>query len=660
MFDKLRQKIQANFAELAKGTLFQVEIDRDKIWEIYLAAFSEENRQPNNCRCCRSFLRQYGGVVGIKDNKMVSIWDITPDDEEFNASIKALSEYVHSLPISGIFLNPEAKCGTEKNLDTKRGVIWQHYYTSLPSKFVSANPGTAQGNAVANKDVLKRSLEELTDDAVNTTLELIGQNSLYRGQEFKGMLTEFQKLKEAYKKTKGKLKDNFCWDQSTKVSAAVSRINNSSIGTLLKDLSEGKDLDKAVGAFERVVAPANYKRPTALVTPKMVEQAKTRLSELNLLGALERRILSDRDLTADNALFVHRASGTALLDVFDEIKKDVTINPKTLSKVEEISIKDFIEKVLPTAKSVKVLVENAHLGNFVTLVGPKNADSGRLFKWNNDFSWSYSGEVADSVKEKVKQAGGKVDGFIRISLAWHNFDDLDLHVFEPNGYHIYYGNKRQLSSSGGTLDVDMNAGYGTTRAPVENIIYVNPPKNEGRYKVVVNQFRRQEAANTGWQVELEYNGEVFDFSGPDNKSTGHNFNVVEFDYSRKDGLTFVGEANSSSKYPSKEKWGIKTGQFHLLKAVTYSPNYWQNNIGNKHVFFFLAGCKSDERARSFYNEFLKEELSPERKVFETLAGKLTVEASENELSGLGFSETLKNHIYAEVEGAFKRTLKVNF
>ncbi len=658
MFDKLRQKLQANFAELAKGTLYQVEIDRDKIWEIYLAAFSEENRQPNNCRCCRSYLRQYGGIVGIKDGKMVSLWDFDPDDEEFNNSIKALSEYVHSLPISGIFLNPEAKCGTEKNRDRNKGVIWQHYYVQLPPKFVSANPGTAQGNATANKDVLKRSLEEIKDDAVSTTLELIGQNSLYRGQEFKGMLTEFQKLKEGYKKTKAKLKDNFCWDQSTKVSQAVSRINNSAIGTLLKDLSAGEDLDKAVSAFERVTAPSNYKRPTALVTPKMVEQAKQRLLELNLVGALERRILSDRDLTAANALWSHRASGVATLDVFDAIKRDVTINPKTLTKVEEISIKDFIEKVLPTSKSVKVLVENSHLGNFVTLVGPKVNDGATLFKWGNNFSWSYSGQVADAIKERVKAAGGNVAGVLRVSLSWNNFDDLDLSVIEPNGYKIYYGNKRMLSPSQGQLDVDANAGYGSTRTPVENIYWTNLPTKEGRYKINVNQFRYQEAMTPGFEVEVEFQGETYNFSSNTNGSTGKNFLIAEFDYSQKDGVKFVGDV--SSKYAAKNKWGITTGQFHRVKSICLSPNHWDNSIGNKHYFFLLDGCKSDDAPRPFYNEFLKTELDQDRKVFEVLGSKCKVEVSDSELSGLGFSETIKGYIFVEVESAFKRTLKIKF
>lgn len=71
-------------------------------------------------------------------------------------------------------------------------------------------------------------------------------------------------------------------------------------------------------------------------------------------------------------------------------------------------------------------------------------------------------------------AGGQTEGFLRCSLAWSNYDDLDLHVVEPNNLEIYYSNR--IGRSGGKLDVDENAGYGKTRKPVENIIWVNERK----------------------------------------------------------------------------------------------------------------------------------------------------------------------------------------
>ena len=73
-----------------------------------------------------------------------------------------------------------------------------------------------------------------------------------------------------------------------------------------------------------------------------------------------------------------------------------------------------------------------------------------MFKWPNNFSWSYAGELADSIKERVKRAGGAVDGDLRCSLSWFNYDDLDLHLIEPgasrttiNGEEICFSNRRK-------------------------------------------------------------------------------------------------------------------------------------------------------------------------------------------------------------------------
>ena len=666
MFIDIKRQVQQRFKELlANGPLFYADIDKDKIWDVYINAFPEQYKQENTCNCCKSFIRQFASIVGIKDNKVLTLWDFECEDPEYKDSIKALRDYIVSLPVADLYVNSFPKVGTDKTPDPKRSVVWQHYYLELPSNVVmsEARIGPHQGNARDNKNVLKRSLEEITDDAIDTVIELISQGSLYKGNEYKATLAEFKKIKEEFKKVPKALRDNYCWVKSHSASPAVCRIKNTSIGTLLNDLSEGRDLDSAVSAFERVVAPANYKRPTALVTPRMVEQAQQRLTELGLVESLERRLLDGRDLTVDNTLFVHRASAGSPSDVFAELKKDTIVNPKSLNKVDEVSITDFIDKVLPTAKAVKVLVENGHMPNFVSLVGSKNPAAPTMFKWGNNFSWSYSGDVADSIKERVKAAGGNVTGALRISLSWHNHDDLDLHVFEaPYNYRIYFGNKQQLSPSGGMLDVDMNAGSGQSREPVENIFWKNEPKIEGTYKVVVNNYCRRDNKDGGFEVEIEYNGEIETFTSHTNGASGKNFNIVEFTYSKKNGIKFIGSTGTSNvaKYNSREKWGVKTGQFVPVRAITLSPNYWNDAVGNKHFFFFLEGCKSDEKTRPFFNEFLKPELNADRKVFEVLGSKINVDKAEDELSGLGFSDTIRNHIFVEVEGTFKRVIKVKF
>lgn len=667
-FSDLRVLLTSNFKKMSAGKLFYVSIDREEVWDKYLEGFKDPDfKQEHNCNRCKSFLRQYAGIVSIEDGKVTSIWDNLEVPEEFKGALTNLRDYIHSRPVTDVFLTEQKKCGTEKSLDKNREVVWNHFYLEVPNTFVASDIATKLGPPRDDKNVLKRSLEELTIEASETILELIAQNSLYRGKEFEALIQKFLLLQRQYKKVQEQelaaleagqyvyLKDNFCWAASSEYGSAISRIRNTAIGTLLIDLSEGMDLDQAVTRFEKVVAPTNYKRPTSLVTPKMVEQAKETLSSLGLLESLERRYANEADLRVCDILFTDRAS--VLTDVFDEVAKETLVNPKSFSKVEEIGIQDFLDNVLPTAKSISVLLENSHMNNFVSIITAQDSEAPTLFKWDNNFSWSYTGAIADSIKERVKAAGGNVVGELRTSLSWYNYDDLDIHVQEPNKNEIMFNNK--ISATSGKLDVDMNAGGGTSRTPVENIIWTDKNKmKEGTYKVAVNNFCQRENKDSGYTVQIECAGEVFDFEFKVNPKNRETHIVAEFDYSKEKGITFKDQPKSSIL--AKEKWGLKTCRFHKVTKALLSPNHWGGKVGNRHYFFMLEDCISDEAPRPFFNEFLKQDFEAHRKVFEILGSKVKVDETNNQLSGLGFSDTMRASMLVKVKSKFERVLKVNF
>lgn len=654
-FSDLKKPIIENFKQMADQQLYTVDLDKDKIWELYIDSYAEEDKQEHRCNCCKQFLRQYAGIVTIEEGKTRTIWDNLEVPAQFRKVVDTLNEYIHSLPISDIFLAESRKGGVNESLDLKRDVIWSHFYLDLPAKVVEKVKDIPTKKALArdNKTVLQRGLEELSLEATETVLELIGQNSLYRGKEFEPLLDKFALLQRGFKRSEDK--DNFCWVNSIEAGGALSRIRNTAIGTLLIDLSAGMDLDQAVTRFEKVVAPTNYKRPTSLVTPRMVEEAKAKLVELGLVSSLERRYATEADIRVCDILFKDKPN--VLGDVFDEMSKETTVNPKTLKKVEEIGIEDFLANVVPTAKSISVLLENSHMNNFVSILTSQDREAPSLFKWDNNFSWSYTGAIADSIKERVKAAGGNVVGELRTSLSWYNYDDLDIHVMEPGGREIFYGNK--VSPSGGKLDVDMNAGGRNSRTPVENIIWPSKEKmKEGTYRLLVHNFSKRETIDQGFEVQIECNGETFDFSFQASPKDGQAQMVAEFEYSKTTGLKFLGEVKSNSV--SKEKWGVKTNQFHKVTKLMLSPNQWEKKVGNKHYMFMLEDCISDEAPRPFFNEFLKPELDKHRKVFEILGGKVKIEDSKEQLSGLGFSDTQKSSVIVKVESKFSRLLRIKF
>lgn len=666
MFKTFKKEIQDSFKKISKSTnvLFTTNVDKDVLWETYLNSFTDpDERQYHNCNCCRQFIRYYASIVTVVDNKLVSLWDFVPSHELYNKTVLDLNAIVTNSPIKNRLVTESTKLGTNSNVQVTptSSITWDHFHIEAPSELVTkrgVSIDTTLSVFDANKSVFKRSLEEISIDSIESVLDLISQNSLYKGDEFKGLLNDFLKSKKEFELSTDK--DTYAWMRTAAVHQSQSKIRNSSIGTLLIDLSEGKDLDHAVNAFERMVAPSNYKRPTALVSKGMIEAAEKSIAEMGIMDSLGRRFAVPEDISVNNLLYVNRDAKKAL-GIFEELKEDVPVNSKTLSKVEEVTIDKFITDILPNVKSLEVLVENKHLNNLVSLIAPVNKEAPSLFKWKNSYSWSYVNALTDSIKEQVKAAGGNVNGELRVSLSWFNYDDLDLHVEEPNGNVIYFGHcrKPQISNNSGQLDVDMNAGAGDSRNAVENITWSDANKMlEGTYIVKVNNFEKREAKDFGFDVEIECRGEVATFTKSSALSHKSTAEVVRFTYSKIDGIKF--DKSTSTSMTSKEKWGLSTNKFQKVSMIMNSPNHWESNVGNKHLFFMLDGTHNDEIPRGFFNEFLSEELDKNRRVFEILGGKLKVESSDKQLSGVGFSTTQRNSIICKVEGKFKRTIKINF
>lgn len=678
-FKEFREIIQAQVRRLlSRRTLYLTNIHKDNLYDLYLSSFPSGTnnifieRTEHDCSACKQFIRTFGGVVGIADNRLVSVWDVEGLDSTYAPVAAALSAYVKSMPIIDQFMHTETKIGIASNVvELKNGDVhtWTHLYADLPSHFVvnrGASVGAAIGEMRDRKNVFMRSLTELTPDAVETVLDLISQNLLYRGEESKGLLQNFLHTQQEFFTLPTEQQDPFCWDMAATLTAAILKIRNSSIGTLLIDLSdEGLDVDVAVRKFESVVAPANYKRPKAIFSQRMLDEAQKKVIELGLLDSLPRRFATVEDIKVNNILFANTDVMRQVADpnVFEQMRNAIPANPRQYHGVEEVSIDKFVSEILPRLTSLEILLENRH--NLVSVVAPVNADAPTMFKWGNAFSWAYSGNIADSMKQRVKAEGGNVDGFLRFSIQWNengdNQNDFDAHCKEANGNLIYYPNKRVVQRSSGVLDVDII--QPGDKVAVENITWSDLSKMpEGIYSMMVNTYSDR-GGQSGFRAEIEFDGKIhsFDHSAP--TRSGETVEVAKVIYSIHNGFSIQRSLDSSLSVSSKTLWNKPTNQFHPVTVMMLSPNYWdeQQGNGNKHFLFLLDGCINDESPNGFFNEFLRNDLMPHKRVFEALGGKMQVKSDNpKQLSGLGFSSTQRNSAIAKVTGYAQRTIKITF
>ena len=670
-FIPFKTALARRFEDLSRYTLYRTAVERDVLWDTYLGSFPPgsnpmfRQRTEHDCSCCRNFVKVAGGLVAIVGNELVSIWDVTVNQPAYQVVADAMSRLVKSHPIGNIFLHTERTVGTDVNHEDANGTIrtWDHFFLRLPMRNQGGcvcdrdSIGPSLSRSRSSHDVFLRSLSDISMDSIETVLDLIDQNSIYRGEEHGSTVREFLRLKKESAELDEAGLDLFVWSNVGVVHESVARIRNTVIGSLLTDVNDGIDVDDAVRSFEAKVAPTNYKRPTALVTKAMVSAARAKITELGLASALERRFATLEDVSVKYVIFVDRGSRQTIGmgDVFDDVPVRSSV-VRNLDRIEVVSMDRFVSEIVPGLSLMEVMFDNRLTANLVSLIAPVDPASSSLFKWDNRFSWSYNNDVADSIRERVKSAGGDVTGDLCCRLSWFNYDDLDLHMIEPNGYEIYYPNKGRLSPCGGTLDVDMNASVRHTRQPVENIFYRSKASmGEGTYYLFVYQFNRRESIDVGFNAEIDYMGTTYNFVYDKVVSDARKVIVAKFLYSHRSGIEILESLPIGRN--SKVVWNLETNKFHRVSAMMLSPNHWgERGTGNRHHFIMLEGCRNDGQARGFYNEFLREDLSPHRKVIEIVGSKVRTEVSDRQLSGLGFSSTQRNEILVKLNGA--RMLRV--
>ena len=170
-FVKFKRAVHAQFNQLAAGAdmLFLTNVDKDALWDCYLNSFPEEERQSHNCNNCKHYIRHYGRVVAIKDNKVVTMWENLQLDEPYATVARNLDALVKSKPIVDVFITCDYELGVDRNnayVDSLQGpkvITWNHLYYHMPSQLVYAGTesiSAVMGTLRTTKEVFKRALEE--------------------------------------------------------------------------------------------------------------------------------------------------------------------------------------------------------------------------------------------------------------------------------------------------------------------------------------------------------------------------------------------------------------------------------------------------------------------------------------------------------------------
>ena len=666
---KTFNRITAENSEEGAGGWYVVNTSKDDIYAAYQNAFPEGTneifrvRATHDCNCCKRFITRIGRVIAVSETGTVStVWEDAASDyglaPEYREVAATLDSLVRAAGISSAFVVDNMKefydVGQAQNNEvTESGTLtWHHFHAQVPKHLRARHSSAAKvlGDRAENMAMLKSTLNHVPAEVTQTLIEYIQQDSIYRGKEHLETLTSLHKMQKTWAGIGARARSRFLWVSAHRNPGAC-RLRSSLIGTLLQDMAADSDYETAVKKYEKAAAPENYKRPTALVTEAQRNAARDAVKSLGYTTMLYRRIATLFDFPPEQMLFLNRAPYVAP-DVVDDAFGNIAVAAKKAPKAaKEISWDDFRDNVLPTAAQLELFYTNDMRNNRVAFTsGDTPAD---YFAWKHPLAWSYAGNYTDAIRERVKNAGGAVEGDVCIRLAWDYTDDLDLSVKEPDGYTVYYRNRKIASGNGGTLDVDANGMDGIRPDPCENIVYPNRiAMQPGEYEVRVNNYTRR-SDGVGFKMHIEICGVTHEIEYDKPLRSDEWVSVAKLTVGSEHNVTVeFGKAIQSAVRP-KRLWGIDTHQFHNVQLVFNSPNYWVDKPrGLQHTFFVLSGATPDEPVRAFFNEYLTPELHEHRKTLEIVGATTQLQPGSNATAGVGFVTDSKRSALLRVSSGY--------
>jgi len=621
--------------------LFAVDISNDVLNDVFKKHVQKtpifRERPVWDCSCCRHSMRQIARVVAVDKNyKKVSFleyvlkqYDLTANYSFLHEMFLEYVELIKSAPICGIFYSKEPVIGVEKSLEARTGLVFNHFYFNVNPTYMEKYDTNDRFHGL--KATVSKYHSHI--DILKDVIFYIKEGYIYRGAEKLAILEKTISLLSKYKK--GIDLDLFVWKN---IFNEAAFFNNDVISTLVDDLIEGKDTEKAINEYNKKVSPENYRQTkTTVVTPTQIKQCELELEKLGYKDFIEGfSFATPQDISVLDVLWTNRkVSKGRLSDLLADNVKQPSINSKNVS---EISFSEYVD-LLENAKDIEV--DTSVLEKVVLI---KDDFEQPVFAWGNHINFCYQTGLADvdMVSKRVKEKGGNIDAKIRFSLYWENLDDLDLHL-KSKRVHIDYSHKRDARTSF-QLDIDMNV-RNPIRGAVENIYATKICQRDIGQEFVVfvhNYTEREQPQNC--LLNVYYDNKLikqYSFKNPIYKKR---IELLKFILDEQGNLNITW-SNKQAEKPIKPE--VK---FVKVDTVLLSPNYWEKGAGNKHIFFLKKGESIElSNIRPYNIEQLRPELVKHRKVLQLLSHRIEIKGKP-QLVGWGISFSKKRELPVRING----------
>lgn len=417
-------QLTANFAKNTKSAtvLFSVAGDKTVMWNTYLNQFPAEHRQHYTCNECRKFFERYADLVTIdaKGNAKSVMFSDSPSGD-FGYIFDNLRTLIEGSTVEKLFVTDEKKWGLAVTGQ------WEHFAVTPPKKFVHVTKFDSKGEPLqtayqaeaektAEFKTMIRALVEYSEKTLETALTIINSDALYRGD---AVLARAEWLKDVIltqKKTKNaRNRHNLMWLAVATAPVGFAKPRGNSLGSLLDNIAEGKELKEIQALFAAVMDPTKHNRPQNAPSAGNIKQAEKVIDALGATSALDRRFATLEDIT--RKVWAPRpvhAGGTG--GVFGHLA------PRDRKKAEadhlnlpskKMTLEKFVTAIVPTAQEIEVKMQAVM--QFIALTTAVDPKAKPILQWDdaknrNPVAWYvYTAGSAPS------QWGAKVGAYVKVN-----------------------------------------------------------------------------------------------------------------------------------------------------------------------------------------------------------------------------------------------------
>jgi len=426
-YDDFLGSLRSRFAEIVSHGAPLFTTTAEGLFDAFLGALPADRRQHYNCRSCRRFVENFGGLVTIlADGTAVpAMWDPSDAPAFFEPAVRAMWNLVRRAKVTGVFLSSEETWGLPSNTSAKApGERW-HMAVVSPAERRFKHPILNAGQVMAEKredfGMLCRGLAEFPLAAVQQAHAWLTNGQLYRSEKCIGPAKWLLDLHEARDATKnGAVRDAITWRAVATAPAGFCHVRTTMISTLLEDIVTGLPFEVIKRKFDEKMSPLQYQRPTAAPTAGAIAEAEKVIAALAAAGSLDRRFARLDEIEAIwRPAPAKEAAPTG--GVFAHLKPKAQAAAQFEAPPVTMTWEKFARTVLPDAESIEFYVPRTH-ASYSALVTAASPDAPPILQWD-------SAEKRNPVSWYVYMSGSAPNDWNLIAGAWRTVNAV---TFKPS------------------------------------------------------------------------------------------------------------------------------------------------------------------------------------------------------------------------------------